>query len=347
MNPDLYPVTTAMSATLLVGLVGAALTIALSRRSVTVATVAAPLVAVLSVAAGVLMGTRTMLFDGARLKVLVSMIGATIPVALLVGVLLAARVHAVDRERARQESRRREAAEAERVRRDVVASVSHDLRTPLAGIRAMAEALEDGVATDPQDYLRRILRETERTSAMVDDLLALTSLHAGTTPTERSPLDVADLVSDSLASVGPAAAATGIDLNGYAEDGLWVHGDIRQLSRACLNLTVNAVQHTPPGGRVTVTARHLGDHIELAVEDGCGGIPGDDLTQVFSPGWRGSSARTPERGPFRSSGAGLGLAIVQAIVDGHHGHVTVTNIPSGCRFALRLPALPDQPSPHP
>ncbi|WP_116112239.1 sensor histidine kinase [Austwickia chelonae] len=342
MTSQMHSVSTALAATLVVGLFGASATAMLARRSMTAATVAAPLVTVLCVAAGVLTGARTMLFDEARLHALLSMIGATLPAALLVGVLIAVRVRAVDRALADQESHRRETAEAERARREVVAAVSHDLRTPLAGIRAMAEALEDKVATDPDDYVRRILKEIDRTTAMVDDLLALTSLHAGTSATVIDEVDLTDLLSDTLASVGPAARATGVQLHGQAPaspEPLTVRGDIRQLSRACLNLVVNAVQHSTTGGMVVISAQRVADQVELTVEDSCGGIAEADLPRVFTAGWRGTSARTPESGPFRSSGAGLGLAIVHAVAQAHGGDIGVANMSTtGCRFTLRLPA---------
>lgn len=316
-----------------------------ARRSVTAATVTAPLVAVLSVAAGVLAGARTMLFDEDRHQVLLWMVAATLPVSLAVGVALATRVRAVDNERLRHEARRREAAEAERVRREVVASLSHDLRTPLAGIRAMAEALEDGVADDPPDYLRRILRETARTSEMVDDLLALTSLHAGAARTSLDDVDVRDLVSDTLASMGPTAKALGVSLDGRAEGDIVVRGDTRQLSRALLNLVVNGLQHTPAGGAVRIEARRCGAVVLVDVTDGCGGIHPADLARVFSPGWRGAEGRPPARGPVRSPGAGLGLAIVRSIADAHEGTVCVANASTrGCRFTLRLPARGEEPS---
>ncbi|MBK8460046.1 MAG: HAMP domain-containing histidine kinase [Micropruina sp.] len=219
----------------------------------------------------------------------------------------------------------------------MVAWISHDLRTPLAGIRAMTEALEDGVVDDPADYHRRILAETERTAAMVDDLLSLTSLHAGTMTRRDDPVNLADLVSDTLATAGVTAQARGVLQTGSCSPGLVVRGDTSQLSRAVLNLVSNGLQHTPPTRTVTLAGRRDGPDAVLTVVDGCGGIPVEELERVFEAGWRGSTGRTPELGPGGKTGAGLGLAIVAAVASNHGGEASVTNVDGGCCFELRLP----------
>jgi signal transduction histidine kinase len=230
-------------------------------------------------------------------------------------------------------SRARERA-LEQARRQLVAWVSHDLRTPLAGIRAMAEALEDGLATDPPRYHKQIRAEAERLATMVDNLFELSRIHSGTLQLSPDQIGLDDLVSDVLASTDALARERGIQLNGRAARQLAVHADPRELSRALTNLLANAIRHTPPGGRVYVEARPEGGGAVLAVADGCGGIPEADLPHVFDLAWRGNDARSPAP----ESGAGLGLAIVRGVVEAHRGSVRVVNTRVGCCFEMWLPA---------
>jgi signal transduction histidine kinase len=230
-------------------------------------------------------------------------------------------------------SRAREQA-LEQARRQLVAWVSHDLRTPLAGMRAMAEALEDGLATDPPRYHKQIRAEAERMATMVDDLFELSRIHSGTLQLSPDQIGLDDLVSDVLASTEALARERGIQLNGRATRQLAVRADPRELSRALTNLLANAIRHTPPGGRVYVEARAEGGGSVLAVADGCGGIPEADLPYVFDLAWRGNDARSPAP----ESGAGLGLAIVRGVVEAHRGSVRVVNTSVGCCFELWLPA---------
>ncbi|MCS0605397.1 HAMP domain-containing histidine kinase [Streptomyces sp. LP11] len=231
------------------------------------------------------------------------------------------------------ESRERERA-LETSRRELVAWISHDLRTPLAGLRAMAEALEDGVAADPDRYLRQIRTEVERLDGMVGDLFQLSRIHAGTLPLSPSRVCLYDLVGDALAGADPLAREHGVRLVGDRVEPLPVEVDGREMSRVLGNLLVNAIRRTPPDGTVAVAAERTDEGVLLTVTDACGGIPEEDLPRVFDTGWRGTHARTPP------AGAGLGLAIVRGIVEAHHGRATVHNIPGGCRFEVTLPAAP-------
>jgi signal transduction histidine kinase len=144
-------------------------------------------------------------------------------------------------------ARQREEA-AERARRDLVAWVSHDLRTPLAGIRAMAEALEDGVVDDPEAYHKQLRIEADRLSGMVDTLFLLSRLHAGALQLVREPLALHDLVSDTVASIRPVAAARGVEITGGADADAVASVDASLVSRALTNLLANAVRHTDRGG---------------------------------------------------------------------------------------------------
>jgi signal transduction histidine kinase len=232
-----------------------------------------------------------------------------------------------------ERSRARERA-LEQSRRQLVAWVSHDLRTPLAGLRAMAEALEDGVAADPPRYHKQIRAESERLATMVDDLFELSRIQSGTLQLSPDQISLGDLVSDVLASTEVLAHEHGVLLDGQAAGQLAVLADPRELSRALANLLTNAIRHTPPGGRVHVEARREHTDALLTVADGCGGIPEADLPRVFDMAWRGTDARSPSP----DSGAGLGLAIVRGIAEAHEGSVRVLNAGEGCRFELRLPA---------
>ena len=234
------------------------------------------------------------------------------------------------------ESRERERT-LEESRRDLVAWVSHDLRTPLAGLRAMAEALEDGVVDDPavvDRYHRQIRVESDRLAAMVDDLFELSRIHVGQLALSLTPVMLRDLVSDVVAGADPLARSRGVRLHGVAGEDALVEVDVNQISRALRNLVTNAIRHTPSDGTVEVGYGVRADgRPYLEVRDACGGIPAEDLPRLFEVGYRGEAARTPGS----DSGAGLGLAIVRGIVDAHEGGIDVVNEHPGCRFELRLP----------
>src|SRR6201997_273961 len=230
-------------------------------------------------------------------------------------------------------SRARERA-LEQSRRQLVAWISHDLRTPLAGLRAMAEALEDGLAADPPRYHKQMRVEAERLASRVDDLFELSRIHSGTLHLSHHEITLDDLVSDVLASTEALARERGVRLAGTATGQLAVRADPRELSRALTNLLANAIRFTPAGGCVDVTARPEHEDALVSVTDGCGGIPEADLPYVFDLAWRGTDARSPAP----DSGAGLGLAIVRGVVEAHRGSVRVANTLDGCRFEMRLPA---------
>ena len=226
-------------------------------------------------------------------------------------------------------SRERERA-LEDSRRELVAWISHDLRTPLAGLRAMAEALEDGVADDSDRYLRRIRGEVERLNAMVGDLFELSRIHAGALALSPHTVPLEELVGEALAGADPLARQRGVRLVGDPVATVPVEVDPREMTRVLGNLLVNAIRRTPADGTVAVAAHRADDSVVVSVTDGCGGIPEEDLPRVFETGWRGAHARTPP-------GAGLGLAIVRGIVEAHRGSATVHNVTGGCRFELTLP----------
>src|SRR4051794_30282448 len=235
-----------------------------------------------------------------------------------------------------QDSRARE-ARLEESRRELVAWVSHDLRTPLAGLRAMTEALEDGLADDPSRYHRQIRAEVDRMVRMVDDLFELSRIHAGNLSLSLEPVLLGDVVSEAIASADPVARARGVRLGGGVEEGLEVVADSAELSRVVGNLVMNAIRHTPSDGVVEVVGRSGPRGVELSVTDGCGGLSEEDMQRAFDVAWQGSRARTPDAAGVFGSGAGLGLAIVKGIVEAHSGEVSVANHDPGCRFLVSLP----------
>lgn len=233
------------------------------------------------------------------------------------------------------EAHRREQA-LEASRRELVAWVSHDLRTPLAGLRAMAEALEDEVVADPETvhrYHSRIRVEVERLTEMVDDLFELSRIHAGALRLSRRRVGLADLVAEAVAGAEALARAKGVRLRGDVREGLPVQVDTAELGRALRNLVVNAIRHTPADGTVEIIGDVRDGRARVTVADACGGIPEDDLPRVFDVAFRGETARTP------GGGAGLGLAIARGIVEAHAGEIGVANAGPGCRFEVRLPLL--------
>jgi signal transduction histidine kinase len=179
-----------------------------------------------------------------------------------------------------KESRLREQA-LEHSRRQLVAWVSHDLCTPLAGLHAMAEALEDGIAAEPARYHRQIRAEVARLARMVDDLFELSRTQAGTLRLSPGLIALEDLVNDALASTEALARARGVRLTGVADAPLVVRAGPREMSRVLTNPLVNAIRHTPEDGSVHVVAAPEPGGALLAVADGCGGIPEADLACVF------------------------------------------------------------------
>jgi signal transduction histidine kinase len=248
----------------------------------------------------------------------------------------------VEYERLAQARSRERALEASR--RELVAWVSHDLRTPLAGLRAMSEALEDEVVIDPREvsqYHTQIRREVDRLSLMIDDLFELSRIHAGALRLSRRMVGLEDLVAEVVASAEPVARAKGVRLTGAAVRGMPVFIDSAEMGRALRNLVTNAIRHTPSDRVVDVLAEVQSGMACVSVSDACGGIPPGDLPRVFDVAFRGESARTP--GP--QEGAGLGLSIARGIVEAHSGQIGVRNIGPGCQFLVRLPlARPGAPA---
>ena len=233
-------------------------------------------------------------------------------------------------------SERRERA-LESSRRELVAFMSHDLRTPLAGLRALAEGLEDGVL-EPEPALRQMRQTVGRLDGLVGDLFELSRVSS---PDPR-PRDDAALVSlvevahDVVGELQQHAQQRQVDLHLQVagdDDRLAVTGNGDELTRLLGNLVGNAVRHTAAGGSVVVRAERCADgRTQVSVLDECGGIAEPDLPRVFEAGWRAD----PERSG-RDAGAGLGLAIAKGIAESHAGSISVANVDGGCRFDVALP----------
>jgi signal transduction histidine kinase len=221
----------------------------------------------------------------------------------------------------------------EATRRDLVTAVSHDLRTPLASLRAMVEAIDEGVVEDPESmrrYAQEMRRSVRQLGAMVDDLFELAQLDAGAIESETRRARLGEVVSSAVATVELQAEEKGLslvaELNG-ADDAPCSP----RLARVIQNLLVNAVRHTPADGSVRIEARHSADALEVAVTDTGEGIAPQDLARVFDPFFRADPAR-------QGAGAGLGLALAKRIVEALGGEISAESEPShGARFAVTLP----------
>ena len=366
----------AITAAFVAGMAGVAVTALLRRRSIGLHVIVISLASVVATGAGAWLAARAMFLSREDLHALWVILLASATMGVLVGILLGHRVSAASR--SLQEAARRmgdgdlttevpeppteefatlareldtmshrlaEALERERAldrsRREMTAWVSHDLRTPLAGIRAMAEALEDGVVSDPESvarYHRTMREETERLARLVDDLFELSVIDAGSLRLELERMSLGDVVSDAIASAAASARGRGVRLQGVLRgESPTVEASPAELGRLLRNLLENAIRHTPSDGAVSVQAGRdeAGAFAFVSVADECGGIPDADLGRVFEPAFRGERARTPGDG-----GAGLGLAIARGIAEAHQGLITVRNAGPGCCFTLRLPVAP-------
>ena len=223
----------------------------------------------------------------------------------------------------------REREELEQMRKDLIAWTSHDLRTPLTSIRAMIEALHDGVVDDPETiarYYRTIRGDIIALNDIIDDLFELAQLDAGGLSMEMARHALADLVSDTLESFQALAKDQGVTLRGEVASDLglvWVCAP--KIGRVLSNLVSNALRYTSTGGTVQVTAVRQADGIMVTVQDDGPGFAPADLTRVFEQFYRGEEARSRASG----SGAGLGLAIAQGIITAHNGRIWAANAAEG------------------
>jgi signal transduction histidine kinase len=357
---------------LIVGAAGSSVMWLLRRRSVRMQLVVVSLSAVATVVVGALVAANEMFLSDHDLKALFVIVSASASVgvvsALVSGMRMASASRAIRDSAAKMNgeplrfehlddaaeefrsigrsleemsSRLHEAREKERAvdasRRELVAWVSHDLRTPLAGIRAMAEALEDGVVTDAdtvERYHRNLREEADRLALLVDDLFELSRINAGGLKLEMAKVSLDELVSEALASMSGVARAKGVKLEGrMTTDSAIVELSAAEMTRVLRNLVENAIRHTPTDGSVSIEAGIDRERAFVRVADACGGIPQTDIDRVFDMAFRGEAERS------RDGGGGLGLAIARGIVEAHSGEIRVENQDSGCLFTVTLPLL--------
>jgi signal transduction histidine kinase len=220
-------------------------------------------------------------------------------------------------------------------RRQLVAWASHDLRTPVASIQAMLEAIEDGLASS-EEYLPALRQQTQTLASLIDDLFELARLDAGALTLELHETQLAEVVAECVRGLEAEARARRVHLENQLEGAL---PDVRcapeQVQRVLLNLLTNALRHTPSDGSVVVRARPHADELEVLVEDTGSGLSGEAQQRMFERFWRGERARTRTR---TNGGAGLGLAIAQGFVEAQGGRLWAENRPEGgARFAFTLP----------
>jgi signal transduction histidine kinase len=227
--------------------------------------------------------------------------------------------------------------ELDRLRRDLIAWAGHDLRTPLASIRLLIEALVDGLVTDPQasqQYLQQAKKQVDVLSALVDDLFQVSQIDAGGLHLDRESGSLADLISDTLESFSGVAQQRRIRLEGSAAPGIDpLNMDVRRMGRVLNNLLSNALRHTPDGGSITIRAEPDGKCVHVSVHDTGEGIAREDIPHIFERFYRGDKSRSSATG-----GAGLGLAIAKGIVEAHGGAISVKSEPGrGTTFNFTLP----------
>jgi signal transduction histidine kinase len=234
---------------------------------------------------------------------------------------------------------------SQRSQRDFIANVSHDLKTPLTSIQGFAQAVLDGAASDPQSLQRAasiIYEEAGRMHRMVQDLLELARLDSGATGLEQEPLQIAVILQSVIEQFAPQLAQQQATLSSHIDPALpLLQGDAERLARVFTNLLENALNYTPPGGQVEISALLAAGWVEIRIADQGPGIPEDELGRIFERFYQTDKSRA-RRQP---GGVGLGLAIAREIVQAHGGSISAHNRQStaspegvtGSVFVVRLP----------
>jgi signal transduction histidine kinase len=219
-------------------------------------------------------------------------------------------------------------------RRELVAWASHDLRTPLASLQAMLEAVEDGLA-EPERYLPAMREQVHALSGLVEDLFELARIDAGVLTLEIREAQLSGLVESCLRGLEAEARARHVTLEARLDDGsAHVRCAPDKVERVLFNLLTNALRHTPSDGAVAVVVEPRDEEVQVTVEDTGEGLPADAARRVFDRFWRGDAARSPAK-----SGAGLGLAIARGLVEAQGGRIWAENRPDGgARISFTLPA---------
>lgn len=238
--------------------------------------------------------------------------------------------HALDQLTARLDRLERERAGYEAERTAMLSSVGHDLRTPLAALRVAVEALSDGVAPDPDRYLRSMRRDVEALSALVDDFFLLARIEAGRLELHPTAVDLTEVADEAIEALAPVAASRGITVALAARARVHVRGNPTALGRVIRNLIDNAIRYGPEGSQVRVMVSADGKPSVHVVDDGPG-FPHDFSAEAFGRFTRADASRNRATG-----GAGLGLAIARGLVEAHGGRIWIEQPPGG-RIAFELP----------
>jgi two-component system, OmpR family, phosphate regulon sensor histidine kinase PhoR len=229
----------------------------------------------------------------------------------------------------------------ERVRQEFLSNVSHELRTPLAAILAFVETLEDGAISDTENNLRFlavIRRNAERMRSLVEDILELSAIEAGTSPVKAAPLRLRPLVEHVRTALMARAEAARVMLNNEVRAEVSVYADARRLEQMLTNLIDNAIKFNREQGTVTVRHEQAGERDRISIIDSGDGIPSEHQARIFERFYRVDRARSREMG-----GTGLGLAIVKHLALAHGGEVSVTSTPgAGSTFTVGLPPGPQE-----
>jgi signal transduction histidine kinase len=228
-----------------------------------------------------------------------------------------------------------ELEQLEKTRRELVANVSHELKTPITAIRAHLENLLDGVEEPDPATLDVMLGQAERLGRLVDQLLDLSKLESGEVPLQRRPVELAPLVTQVLSEMEVARAGKHVALaQDIPADLPWVEADAERVHQVLFNLVDNAVRFTPEGGRVRIAAHGENGHVEVSVQDTGSGIAPEHLPRLFERFYRVDPARSREGG-----GTGIGLAIARSVVEAHGGQIHAeSELGVGSTFTFDLPA---------
>jgi two-component system OmpR family sensor kinase/two-component system sensor histidine kinase BaeS len=219
-------------------------------------------------------------------------------------------------------------------RRQLMADIAHELRTPLSVIQGRLEGLVDGVYPRDEARMAELLEDTRMLARLVDDLRTLANAEAGNLPLRKEPTDLSVLLHDSVASFAGEARAAQIDLHVEEANELpLVEIDPLRIREVLTNLIANAVRHTSSGGRILVTAKTTAGRVEVAVVDTGSGIPPEELSRIFDRFYKGASSR----------GSGLGLTIARNLVLAHGGEISADSEPGrGTRIRFSLPVKPPE-----
>ncbi len=225
-------------------------------------------------------------------------------------------------------------AEIDRIRRDLIANASHELRTPISALQAVLENLIDGVASPDPTTMQTVLSQVQRLSRLVEQLLDLSRLESGVTSLQPRVFEVEPVLKEAAGEAAVQGSGKRLDLRVEVDPpALKLHADPERVHQIASNLVANAVRYSPDGGLVNVRASRFDGQVRIEVSDEGPGIPASEATKVFERFYRADTARS-----YRDGGTGLGLAIARWIVDMHGGDIRVENArPRGCRMVVELP----------